>query len=78
MTDYELCVEMMTDYHAFMARGWSEAKFAKPDSTRIIELIEMGSVGFHRGYRDEDGLFWITDEHDLYPSSPVLYRELPA
>lgn len=52
--------------------GWHEAQYAPKDPSKPLELIEVGSTGIHRGYRD-DVSFWIIDD-DSWPSRPVLYR----
>jgi hypothetical protein len=56
--------------------GWREACYAPCDG-RALQLIEVFSTGIFEGYRDDKRRFWIADGGDLWPSTPVLYREKP-
>lgn len=53
--------------------GWKEACYAPTDRSPL-EVIECGSTGVHRGFRDEKRRFWVEDGGDLYPSMPTLFR----
>lgn len=55
-----------------MANGWERAEYCPRDVP--VELLEIGSVGVHRGYRDNVG-FWIIDD-ETYPSTPFAYRRI--
>lgn len=65
---------MMDAWTRLKEMGWREAQYAPTDRSRL-ELIEVGSTGVHRGYRDEQRRFWVIDG-DTWPSSPVLWRPL--
>lgn len=56
--------------------GWREARYAPCDG-RALQLIEVFSTGIHEGYRDSERRFWIAEAGDLWPSTPVLFREKP-
>lgn len=55
--------------------GWRESMYAPFD--KDLELIEAGSTGIHKGYRDKYSGFWIVDPMDTWPANPILYR-LPS
>lgn len=59
-------------YHRLKDLGWREAMYAPCDHSPL-DLIEAGSSGIHRGYRDAERRFWI-DDGDTWPSSPILWR----
>lgn len=65
---------MFLAFDALRRQGWREAHGAPKG--QVLELIEPGSTGIHRGTRDEEGHFWIEDAGDIYPSRPILYRPL--
>lgn len=75
-SDGPLLLLMFAAYDALRRSGWREAAYAPIG--KQIELIEVGSTGIHRGHRDEQRRFWITDDRDTWPSNPILWRELPA
>jgi len=56
--------------------GWREVTYCPRDG-KTVELIEPGSTGIHRGYRDEKGAFWVVDD-DVWPSRPCLWRPVQA
>ena len=69
--------EVRTIFHAYdrlRKLGWRDAFYAPRDSSALL-LIEAGSTGIHRGYRDEHG-FWVADGGDTYPSHPILWKAL--
>lgn len=58
--------------------GWRET-MSGPTGRRV-RLIECGSSGIHVGSRHDpwpEKTWWIDDEHDLWPSQPVLWKALP-
>ena len=59
-----------------MDLGWREATYAPCDRTPLL-LIEAGSMGIHRGFRDAERRFWIVDR-DQWPSLPMLFKLAPA
>jgi hypothetical protein len=65
---------MFDAYTRLQELGWREAIYAP--LAFPLELIEVGSTGVHRGYRDEIG-FWI-DDGDTWPSRPCLFRLGPV
>jgi len=74
--DRPLIELMFTCFDALRRNGWREVVYAPYDKT--IELIEPGSTGIHRGFRDYDeDRFWIVDSQDTYPSRPILFRLIP-
>lgn len=56
----------------FLDNGWQDARHCPRDPAKAIDIIEPGSSGIHRGYRDETG-FWVLDG-ELYPSDAILWR----
>ncbi len=60
-------------YQRLVELGWREVASAPCDRSPLL-LIEPGSTGIHRGFRDAERRFWIAEAHDLWPSRPMLYR----
>lgn len=54
--------------------GWKEERLA-PQGIKA-QIIELGSAGIHIGRKDEH-VWWIEADGDLWPSRPVLFKELP-
>lgn len=55
--------------------GWVPASEAPQNSKIRLLVIEPGSTGVHRGFRDENADFWVTDEsHDCFPSNPTYIK----
>lgn len=57
--------------------GWKEAIYCPKDGS-LFDAIEPGSTGINRCcYKGEwpTGSWWIVGDDDVWPSSPVLYRE---
>jgi hypothetical protein len=63
-------------FQALVRMGWRDAEFA-PRDVSDLHLIEIGSTGIHRGFRSEDGRFWIVDSGETLESSPILFRLAP-
>jgi hypothetical protein len=62
--------------------GWHEPQYCPKDGTSF-KVIELGSTGiFDCHYHGEwpDGLYMVSDEHDVYPTSTgvAMYKLLPA
>lgn len=60
--------------------GWKEAEYCPKDGTPF-DAIEPGSTGVHRCHYEgtwPDGRWWTSDEHDMYPSRPILWRRQEA
>lgn len=56
--------------------GWREAMYCPKDGS-MFKVIEAGSTGFHDCHYDGDwpeGMWWVHDEHDLWPSRPILFK----
>jgi hypothetical protein len=70
-TERDLLEAMHAAYCGLVNSGWRSAQYAPADKTPLL-LIEAGSTGVHRGWRDET-CFWIFDG-DTYPSSPILFK----
>ena len=79
LPDEAACLRALADgVHRLQELGWRDASYAPTDSSPL-QLIEAGSTGIHDGYRDTERRFWITDDGDLWPSRPILFRAaLPA
>ena len=59
--------------------GWREAIYCPKDGS-TFKVIEAGSTGiFDCSYLGEwpSGSYWVSDEHDSYPSRPVMFKLLP-
>lgn len=60
--------------------GWREWIYMPKDGT-LVDLIECGSTGIHKGYymgEWPNGSVWVMDDHDLWPSHPILFRKPPT
>lgn len=68
-----LLLQLTSAFHALTLLGW-QSTFYAPKGPKLL-LIEVGSTGVHRGFRDTIG-FWIVDEMDTWPSNPVLFKLL--
>ena len=59
--------------------GWREAIYCPKDRT-VFEVIEPGSTGIHKCHYEGEwpkGSWWInTEDGDLSPSRPILFRPL--
>jgi hypothetical protein len=81
MPDERTAILMMFEaWQRLMELGWKNAKYAPADG-RPLELLEIGSTGIHKGFRETNKpspfpvkRFYILDG-DAWPSDPVLYRE---
>lgn len=77
MPDDATAIRYATDaVHRLHELGWRDVMYAPCDGSPL-ELIEPGSSGIHRGYRDAERRFWI-DDGDTWPSSPMLWRGVTA
>lgn len=76
-TEKEALATMFDAYHRLQELGWREACYCPKDGS-TFNVIEPGSTGIHKAHYLggwPDGTFWLEDSGDLWPSSPVLYRE---
>ena len=77
MPNEQAAIRMMFEAHQRLRElGWNDAVYCPKDGSEF-DAIEPGSTGIHRcHYIGEwpNGSWWVSDEHDMYPSRPVLYR----
>ena len=69
---------MMDAFTRLKDMGWREAIYCPKDGSEF-EVIEAGSTGIHRCiYQGKwpDGGWWILDDGDIWPSRPMLFREV--
>lgn len=71
--EFEALKNLSKAYEALKNLGWQEARYAPMGVD--LEVIEPGSTGIHKAYRDEQRRFWVYDG-DEWPSDPCLYREV--
>lgn len=64
-------------YERLKALGFKDAVHCPKDG-KARQFIEVGSSGIHVGHREDDGAVWLADAGDLWPSRPILFRELPV
>ena len=58
--------------------GWKEAMYCPKDGS-WFSAIEAGSTGVHRARYEGQwptGTYWISDDNDLWPSRPILWKPL--
>ncbi len=79
MPDEKAAVHRMQDaWTRLKDLGWNDACYCPKDGSSF-QVIEPGSTGFHRcHYRGEwpNGKWWIEEDHDLFPSRPILWKPL--
>ncbi len=71
---------LMDAYTRLKELGWRDAIYCPKDGT-AFEVIEPGSTGIFRCHYEgtwPDGSWWLYDDHDIYPSRPILFRLYPA
>lgn len=76
MKEQDLLNKLFTAYIGLKSLGWNDAMYCPKDGT-IVELIEVGSTGIHRGYYKGEwpkGGWWVITGNDIYPSYPILFR----
>ena len=81
MPDEQAAIRMMFEAHKRLRElGWNNAIYCPKDGSEF-DVIESGSTGIHRCHYSGEwptGSWWVSDEHDTYPSRPVLYRKRRA
>lgn len=83
MPDEEAAIRALWDAHQRLRElGWNEPQYCPKDGTNF-KVIELGSTGiFDCHYHGEwpDGLYMVSDERDVYPTSTgvAMYKLLPA
>jgi hypothetical protein len=79
MPSIDDALSMMTQaYHRLKELGWREAMYCPKDGS-TFEVIECGSTGIfncHYNGKWPNG-WWISEDGDLWPSHPVLWRPTP-
>lgn len=60
-------------WRKFESLGWDLAANGKYETKYLI--IEAGSTGIHKGYRDNEGNYWVCDE-EMCPSCPTFIKEI--
>lgn len=74
MPDEQAAIRTLFDaYQRLKELGWRDAMYGPADGS-ALEVIECGSSGIHKAYRDEKRRYWIVDG-DVWPSDPVLFRD---
>jgi len=72
MPDEASAIRVLNEaYRRLIELGWRERMYAPAGEN--LEVIEVGSTGIHKAYRDEQRRFWVCDG-DVWPSDPVLWR----
>lgn len=83
MPDEQAAIRALWDAHQRLKEfGWKEPQYCPKDGTNF-KIIELGSTGiFDCHYQGEwpDGLYMVSDEHDVYPTSigVAMFKLLPA
>lgn len=79
MPDEKAAIRMMFDaFDRLRELGWREACYCPKDGTEF-DAIEPGSTGIHRCHYSGEwpsGSWWVADHGDLWPSRPILFREV--
>ena len=63
-------------YQELKRLGWNDAIYCPKDGT-WFDAIEAGSTGIHNCRYEgawPTGSWWISDDRDLWPSRPILFR----
>jgi hypothetical protein len=82
MPDEQAAIRALWDAHQRLKElGWKEPQYCPKDG-RNFKVIELGSTGiFDCNYHGEwpDGLYMVSDEHDVYPTSTgvAMFKLLP-
>lgn len=67
---------MFECYQRLRELGWNNAIYCPKDGSEF-DAIEAGSTGIHRAHYSGEwpnGHWFITEDGDLWPSRPILYR----
>lgn len=79
MPDEQSAINMMWNARERLTElGWRDPIYCPKDGSTFL-VIEPGSTGVHKcHYSGEwpNGTWWITDERDMYPSRPVLFKTI--
>lgn len=83
MPDEQSAIQALFDaWYRLKELGWKEPQYCPKDGTNF-KVIELGSTGiFDCHYQGEwaNGLYMVSDEHDVYPTSTgvAMFKLLPA
>jgi len=69
---------MFGAYERLKKLGWRDAIYCPKDGT-IFEVIEAGSTGIHLCHYEGEwpkGTWWVHGNDDLWPSRPILFRQV--
>ena len=75
----KLLKDLANAYENLKKYGWQDIMYCPKDGSLFL-VIEAGSTGIHECTYDgkwPDGKWWIHEEFDMYPSSPVLWKPKP-
>ena len=72
-TEQQLINDLFSAQRALIALGWREIH--ECPFSGYVEFIDSGSTGTFQGWRDDMG-FWSSDESDVYPANPILWRPI--
>jgi len=75
-TEQDAIDAMLQAYQRLKELGWNDTVYCPKDGT-VFDVIEPGSSGVHSCTYDGEwpkGSWWVHDEHDMYPSRPVLFK----
>jgi len=75
--EFEALMDISFARSKLMMKGWKDIQYCPKDGT-IFLAIEFASTGIHKCHYEgkwPDGSFWIHDNDQLYPSTPILWKE---
>lgn len=78
-TEQDALSRMFECYKRLKELGWNEAMYCPKDGT-VFYAIEAGSTGIHESHYDGEwpnGMWWIHNKGDLWPSRPILFKLKP-
>lgn len=76
-TEAEALSVLFQAYQRLRELGWRNAIYCPKDGS-TFDAIEAGSTGIHRcTYEGEwpNGRWWIYEGGDIWPASPILFKE---
>jgi len=77
-TEQDALNALQKAYQRLRDLGWRDAIYC-PKDRKIFDAIEAGSTGIFKCHYEGEwpkGSWWIHDANDLWPSRPILFREL--
>lgn len=76
-TEKDAIEAMFQCYLRLKELGWNDASYCPKDGSKF-KVVESGSSGIHDCHYDgkwPNGIYWVHDAGDLWPSRPVLYKK---